>query len=84
MYSMYDNKAEVYNKPLYMKTWKEIEDSVINLLEHDDGKEINAIDYEIYHMGEYCEADGKYNLFDAPKHIIGLNQLINKGKNNEG
>lgn len=74
MYSMYDNKAEIYNKPLYMKTWTEIEEAVNAMLEQDS-EIINPKDYDVFHMGEYDEHNGKYIIYEAPKHVMNLQQL---------
>jgi len=85
VYSMYDNKADIYNKPMYVKNYLELTEALQYTLAEDQGENINAVDYEVYQLGEYYTSTGKYELFDAPKHMGSLNMFNKKqGTENEG
>ena len=79
---MYDNKTDIYNQPMYLKSEQELIDVLTKTLEQEDiEKQINPVDYEVYFLGEFDTNAGKYELFDKPKHMYGLNRF--KGQEDE-
>jgi hypothetical protein len=78
VYSLYDNKAEIYNQPLCTKTEVELKESLKYTIEEDEENAINPVDYDVFELGEYDPTCGKYDLLEAPKHLFNLKNLIKK------
>lgn len=77
VYTMYDNKAEIYNQPLCVLNEKDLIESLEYTI--SDGElEINPVDFDVFELGEYNPKDGKYDLLQAPKHLFNLNSLTKK------
>jgi hypothetical protein len=80
IYSLYDNKVDAYNQPLFFKDESIAREALSMYLQSDEAKEINAVDYELFYLGEYDNQSGKFDLPEAPKHLLNLRQLENKEK----
>lgn len=74
VYTMYDNKAKIYNQPLCVLNEEELIESLkYSIYEGELG--INPIEFDVFELGEYNPKDGKYELLEAPKHLFNLNSL---------
>ena len=74
LYSMFDNKVDIFNKPIFVKDEEEMK-RFISLV--GELKEINPIDYEVYELGEFDTDSGKFSELAAPKHLYSVGQLMN-------
>jgi len=72
VYSIFDNKVDVYNQPLFAKNINELKENLIANKENLIKMGINPLDYEIYELGKYETNLGKFYMYDAPKHISSL------------
>lgn len=71
VFSIRDQKAEVFNTPFYKKTHGEAERdfrSVVN----DEKSSLNKYpeDFDLYYLGEYCDNSGTFKSVDTPQHVI--------------
>lgn len=71
VFSVYDNKAEVYNRPMHVVSLDEVIDACKLMIE-DEKIELNPKDYDVFNLGEYDENSGKYELFEAPQHLFNV------------
>lgn len=73
VFCMFDNKIDVFNKPMFLKDESELKD----MMEFaNEQAEINPIEYEIYELGEYDTGSGKFELLEAPKHLYSMKSLV--------
>lgn len=78
-YSIRDTKAEIYNPPFYANTHGEAERELKQLTAADPQKSKIAAypeDYDLFWIGEYDSATGKFKPLDAPQHIVKAVDLI--------
>ena len=76
IYTLRDNTVEVYNQPFYTFSKEQAERDMLymaNDKDHNIGK--NPEQYALYHLGEYDDSTGKFNLNDAPLHVVNLADL---------
>jgi len=71
IFSIRDQKSEVFNQPFLKKTHGEAERdfrSVVN----DDKSTINKYpeDFDLYYIGDYDDNSGKLMPLDTPQHVI--------------
>lgn len=71
MYSIRDQKSEVYNLPFFQKTHGEAErsfrttamDQKTTICQHPE-------DFDLYFLGEYDDNTGKFQPNETPQHIL--------------
>jgi len=71
VFSIRDQKAEVFNTPFFQKTHGEAERSFRELVANDQtmpGK--YPEDYDLYYLGEYNDQNGLISPVDTPQHLI--------------
>ena len=76
MYSIRDQKAEVFNTPFYMKTHGEAERNFAKAT-GDEKTMIHQYpkDFDLYYLGEYDDSKGKFTPIEAPQHIASAIQF---------
>lgn len=71
IYSIRDDKAQVFNAPFFQKTHGEAERSFTRLLSDDKSMVAQyPDDYDLYYLGEYDDVKGTINPLDTPQHIV--------------
>jgi hypothetical protein len=76
VFCTYDNKSESFNKPMFYLEEKACIEAINYYVNSEEGmNEINPVDYELFHLGSYDPSTGKFDLFDAPKHLFNLRTL---------
>jgi hypothetical protein len=81
-YCLFDNKAEAYNQPMFFVSEEMAIECLKRFLNSSEWENINPVDYDLFYLGEYNFDNGKFDLLSAPKHMLNLRKLENKGKNN--
>ena len=76
VYSIYDQKTGVYDRPFLQHTHGEAERNFKQLV-NDEKSQVNKFpeDYDLYYLGEYDNNTGKYQTLDSPQHLIKAVQL---------
>lgn len=76
VFAVFDSKAESFFPPVYFRNAalaiRAFEVGVSDK-EHDFYK--HAEDYTLFELGTYEDANGSFELFDAPKSIVGAYAL---------
>lgn len=70
IYSIRDQKSEVFNTPFYQSTHGEAERNFHHLC--NDQKSTIAqypSDFDLYYLGEYDDNTGQFSGLDTPQHI---------------
>lgn len=81
VYTLFDNKAEAFMPPFYASDEANAKNAVIVFFADAEKSEgINPVDFDLFHLGSYSQFDGKFAVFDVPKHLLNVNSL--KGVNN--
>jgi len=75
-YSIRDAKAEIFNPPFYKKTHGEAERDFTTLC-RDEKSQVSKYpeDYDLYWVGSFDDASGKFEALDTPQHIIKAVQI---------
>jgi hypothetical protein len=79
MYSVRDQKAEIFNTPFYKKTHGEAERDFKTLV--NDPKSVVAQypeDYDLWYLGEYCDQTGSFKTLDTPQHVTKAVNVIDR------
>jgi hypothetical protein len=81
VFCLYDNKVDAFMLPFFASNETMAKSSIaIAFIDEDDGEfsDINSADYELFHLGEYHFVSGKFETFEAPKHLCNCKTLIPK------
>lgn len=77
LFSVRDEKAEVFSPPLSSMNVGTITRSLFDVLKsgsHDYAK--HPEDYVLYHLGTFDDQTGQMELFTAPKSVVVLRDLL--------
>ena len=74
VFSMYDNKVDVFNRPMFLQEEKELREMLKSV---EQMEEINPKDYDVYELGEYDTTTGKFDMLEGPKHLYSVGQMVN-------
>lgn len=79
MYSIKDNKAEMYHVPFYANTHAEAERNVTTVV-NDEKTSIGQYpkDFDLYFLGEFNDNLGKFDLLPAPQHMCECITMVKK------
>ncbi len=80
VYTIYDNKAGIYNTPIVEVNEETVLANIEETSEKFNEFGVNAIDYDLFELGEYDTSDGCFELNEGPKHIANVQNLIKKDK----
>jgi hypothetical protein len=71
MFSIRDQKCEIFNTPFFQKTHGEAERSFTTAV-NDNKTQFNAFpeDYDLYYLGEYDDNLGTFKPVDTPQHVV--------------
>jgi len=70
-YTIRDTKAEAFGAPFFQKTHGEAERNFTALVRDSQSMLYKfPDDYDLYYLGTYNDADGKFTLLDAPEHLL--------------
>lgn len=70
-FSIRDAKAEIYNPPFFKKTMGEAERDFHQLCKDDKSMPAKyPEDYDLYHVGQYDDNNGKFEPLATPQHIV--------------
>lgn len=81
MYSIRDQKAEVYNTPFFSRTHGDAERTLVRLA--NDPQSMIAqfpLDYDLYYLGDYDTDTGKLTPVSAPQHIAQAIHVVKKAQ----
>lgn len=70
MFSIRDQKTEVFNTPFFQKTMGEAERNFAQTV--NDPKTMlhqHPQDFDLYYLGEYDDNTGKFVVCDTPQHV---------------
>lgn len=76
MYSIRDQKSEVFNTPFFNKSHGEAERNFKTLV--NDPKSMPGqypADFDLYYLGEYDDNEGKFTPIDTPQHMVKAVQM---------
>ena len=77
IFSVYDNAVGAYLPPQLMQSSGAAIRSCTDALQEPNHQFArHAGDYALFHLGEWDDGDAKYTLFDTPRRIIGLHELL--------
>ena len=81
MYSIRDQKSEIFNIPFYKLTDGEAQRD-FGRLANDPQSMISLYpqDFDLYYLGIYDDNNGKFDLVDTPLHVIKAVQLKQTGQ----
>lgn len=71
MFSVRDQKSELFNVPFFKSTHGEAERDFRTLCQ--DEKSVVARypeDFDLYYLGEYDDNSGKFQPVDTPQHVV--------------
>ena len=75
-YTIKDTKVGIYHKPFFTH---DDENAVreATMIVNDDSTSVatNSQDYALYRIGIYDDSDGTFSLYDAPEHMVNLEDL---------
>lgn len=76
IYSIWDQKGEIFNTPFYQRTHGEAERSFKQVV-NDEKSNLCRYpeDYDLYYLGEYDDQTGKMMPKETPQHMIKATQL---------
>lgn len=76
VYSIKDQKAEVFNSPFFQTSHGESERNFHKLV-NDSKSTVSQYpkDFDLYYLGEFDDNTGKFKALDAPQHMISAIQL---------
>lgn len=79
MFTIKDQKAQVYNTPFFQKSPGEAERSLKSLT-NDNQSLISKYpeDFDLYLIGEYDDQTGMMTSLDTPQHIVKAINLKNQ------
>lgn len=79
VFSIRDQKAEVFNTPFFQKSIGEAERNFKTLV-NDDKSTVSQYpeDFDLYYLGEYNDNLGLITSLDTPQHVIKAVQLKEK------
>lgn len=71
MFSIRDQKAEIFTPPFYKKTHGEAERD-FNSLVNDSKSTVSQFpdDFDLYYVGDYDDQTGVVKSLDTPQHVI--------------
>lgn len=76
VFSVRDSKAEVFNTPWFAKNRGEAERIFTGLVRKEETMVSQfPEDYDLYHLGTYCDQKGTVESFDTPVHIAKAIQI---------
>jgi hypothetical protein len=76
VFTVRDSKAEAYLQPFYVPNESVARRAMTDCIEDDNhafGK--HPEDYALYALGVYDDSNGKFELLDAPQHLVNLVDL---------
>jgi len=81
MYSIRDQKAEVFNTPFFQKTHGEAERN-FHTAANDPQTSLSKYpeDFDLYYLGEYDDNSGRTKPLDTPQHMLKAVQAITNKK----
>lgn len=85
IYSVYDQKAEVFHSPFYLTTHGEAERQFQTAV-NDPKTQFSVYpeDFDLYYLGEYDDNKGQFvNLKKSPEHMHKAISLLRKISNNQ-
>lgn len=72
LFSIYDVKAECYEKPFFMKTTsmaiRGFQD-VVNDLDSGSAISVHPEDYVLFEIGTFCDEDASFQIYEAPVSV---------------
>lgn len=77
VFTIRDQKAEIFNTPFFQKTHGEAERNFRTLV-NDSKSTISQFpeDFDLYFLGEYDDNLGTFKSLDTPQHVIKAIQLV--------
>lgn len=76
IYTVKDTKVEVYLQPIFNHSDELMVRDItmaVNDEEHPLSKGANS--YQLYRLGIFDDETGKFDLYDAPEHLVNLQDL---------
>lgn len=84
VYSVRDSKAGVFGAPMVFISHGEAERGFKQAIMNSQTMYSQfAEDYDLYHMGQFDDLNGKFVLLDAPLHMVNAAVLKGSVKNSE-
>lgn len=76
VYSVYDQKTNIYNTPFYNSTHGEAERNFKDAVNEPNSRlGAHPEDYTLAHIGEYDDNTGKLTSLKAPDHMLPATQV---------
>lgn len=77
IYSIYDDKAQIFATPFYMHNDAMATRAFVNLVQDENSTvSRNPEDYRLYHLGTFNDQDGVHQSLEIPKLLYTLDQPI--------
>lgn len=71
VYSIHDQKCEIFNTPYFQVTHGEAERNFKSLVNDKKSKVADhPEDYDLYYLGEYDDNKGHFKTLDTPQHML--------------
>lgn len=70
-FTIRDSKTQFFGQPWFMRSHGEAERTFAKLAK-DPKSDISNFpeDYDLYHLGEFDDQTGKFELLDTPQHLM--------------
>ena len=88
LYTIYDSKSGVYNKPFYQLNDDVCRRTASDLLMGETDIAMHPEDFSLFHLGNYNDERAKFELLDAPRLVLKFHEekrallnTIRKGEN---
>lgn len=76
MYTIYDSKAQVYNKPFHCVNEQVAKRTVQNMRLEDNQMTRNPEDFSLWHLGSYDDEHAIFELLSTPKVVCKVHELF--------
>lgn len=86
IYTIYDSKAEIYNKPFYVINEAIALRTVKDMQFQDNEFTRNPQDFSLWHLGSYDDNHAIFELLSTPKVVAPVHEifrLAEAGENND-
>jgi len=77
LYTIYDSKAQVHNKPFYQQN-RAVAIRTCTSLANDPSGEImkNPEDYALFYLGTYDDTNASFSLAEPFEHVLNFTELV--------
>lgn len=77
MYLVYDSKSESYSMPLFHLAVGDAQRAFTRAANSQESAiGLNPEDFSLFEVGSYDERDGKFEIYEVPRHVANAHELV--------